>query len=44
MNRDVTQSEKYKKEKHEQLVKDMEDPVATANEWLKLVDHPIPPI
>lgn len=37
--------EKYKKEKHDQLVKDMEDPVATANEWLKLVDHrPIPPI
>ena len=34
----------YKKEKHNQLVKDMEDPVATANEWLKLMEHPIPPI
>lgn len=36
--------EKYKKEKHIQLVKDMEDPVVTANEWLKLVDRPIPPM
>ena len=34
----------YTKEKHDQIVKDMEDPVATANEWLKLVDRPIPPI
>lgn len=32
----------YKKEKHNQLVEDMEDPIATADEWLKLVDHPIP--
>lgn len=32
----------YKKEKHNQLVEDMEDPVTTANEWLKLDDHPIP--
>lgn len=34
----------YKKEKHNQLVDDMEDPIATADEWLKLVDHPIPPM
>ena len=32
----------YKKEKHDQLVKDMSDPVDTANEWLKLIDQPIP--
>lgn len=34
----------YKKEKHSQLVKDMEDPLATTDEWLKLVDQPIPPM
>lgn len=34
----------YKKEKHNQLVEDMEDPIATADEWLKLVEHPIPPM
>ena len=32
----------YKKEKNDQLVEDMADPVDTANEWLKLIDQPIP--